>query len=42
MEKLLNENQKLEAEKELIEIKKAFMIRTFEEKFLNSVVTLNQ
>ena len=44
LEKLLIEKQKLEAEnsKELIEIKKAFMLRKFEEKFPNSVVTLNQ
>ena len=44
IEKLLIEKKKLEAEKELIEIKKkkAFMFRTFEEKFPTSIVNLNQ
>ena len=42
IEKLLIEKKKLEAEKELIERKKkAFMFRTFEEKFPTSVVTCN-
>ena len=42
LEKLLIEKQKLEAEnsKELIEIKKAFMLRKFEEKFPNSLLLL--
>lgn len=38
IEKLIIEKQKLEAEKELIDVKKAYMLRQFEERFPNSVI----
>lgn len=41
IEKLIIEKQKLEAEKELIEIKKAFMVRQFEERYPHSIVYTN-
>ncbi|XP_062617243.1 uncharacterized protein LOC134278951 [Saccostrea cucullata] len=38
IEKLIIEKQKLQAEKELIEIKKAFLVRQFEERYPNSII----
>ncbi|XP_062583201.1 uncharacterized protein LOC134277329 [Saccostrea cucullata] len=38
IEKLIIEKQKLQAEKEFIEIKKAFLVRQFEERYPNSII----